>query len=164
MTADASQLPVIFVRSERGSALATEIHKVFNQAGVRLVDRRELAAWVLTLSDEQRRRRVLSVGVSGKVQEFELQYSVDFTLTAAEEQPVIDTQTLALFRDYSFTGSDVLAKDDEEEMLYQGMQHQAAEIILRRLLIHQDTSSARTESGVQDSQPGDDPDEAGRAL
>ena len=164
MSADARQLPAVFIRSERGSTLMTEIHKVFRQAGVTLADRRELATWVLTLSDEQRHRRVLSVGVSGKVQEFELKYSVDYTLTAADEQPVIDKQTLALFRDYSFTGSDVLAKDDEEEKLYQGMQQQAAEIILRRLLIHQDTSPVRTEPGGQDSQPGGDVDEAGRAL
>lgn len=164
MLTDARHLPVIFVRSERGSTLVAEIHKVFHQAGVRLVDQHDLAAWVLTLSDEQRRRRVLTVGVSGKVQEFELQYSVNFTLHTTDEQLVIDTQPLTLFRDYSFTGSDVLAKDDEEELLYQGMQQQAAEIILRQLLIHQNKLSVRPEASEQGAQPNGDQGEADRTL
>jgi len=158
MSADARQLPVIFIHSERGSALATEVHKVFRQAGVRMASRRELAEWVLMLGNEQRRRRVLSVGVSGKVREYELQYRVEYSLAVRDEQRAIDAQTLTLFRDYSFSGSDVLAKDDEEEMLYQGMQRQAAEIILRRLLIRQNGSPALTESDGQGVQPGADRD------
>lgn len=164
MLADARHLPEIFVRSERGSSLAVEILKVFHQAGVRLVDQHELATWVLTLSDEQRRRRVLSVGVSGKVQEYELQYSVNYTLYTTDEHLVIDTQPLILYRDYSFTGSDVLAKEDEEELLYQGMQQQAAEIILRQLLINNNKQSVSTEAGGQGPQPNGDRGEADRAL
>ena len=130
------------------------MHKVFHQAGVRLVSQRELAGWVLTLSDEQRQRRVLSVGSTGKVQEFELLYQVNYMLEDSDGRVIIDAQPLSLLRDYTYSGIDVLAKDDEEAVLYQGMQQQAAEIILRRLLLHQKKAAVRANPGNPGEKPG----------
>lgn len=132
--ADARHLPDIYVHSERGSQLSVEVNRVFYQAGIDLNDQRDAAGWVLTLSDEQRQRRVLSVGRRGKVQEYELHYGLNYSLRNSDGDLIIDRQELTLLRDFSFTGADVLAKADEEERLYQGMQTQAAQLILWRLL------------------------------
>jgi len=131
---DAHHLPPMYVHSERGSRLYAELYTVFEQAGVVLVEQRDQAGWVLMLSDEQRERRVLSVRSSGKVQEYELQYGVYYSLHTQDGNILIDRQLLTLLRDFSFSGTDVLSKADEEELLYQGMQQQAVQMILRRLL------------------------------
>jgi LPS-assembly lipoprotein len=145
--ADAHYLPPIYVLSERGSQQSIELHKVFNQAGVKLVDQLDLAVWVLTLSDEQLERRVLSVGSSGKVQEYELHYSVNYMLHENGGRAIIDTQSLDLLRDFTFTGVDVLAKADEEELLYKGMQQQVAQLILWRLLSQQKKTTMNQQAG-----------------
>lgn len=131
---DVQSLPSIYVSSERGTHLSIELHRVFHRSGVMLVDEREQADWWLTLSDEKRERRVLSVGSRGKVQEYELHYSLYYRLEAENGIAILDQHGLSLLRDFSFSGSDVLAKADEEELLYQGMERQASQMILWHLL------------------------------
>jgi LPS-assembly lipoprotein len=131
---DASHLPAVYIDTTRGSNLAVEVSQTFHRAGVSLTDERDRAEWLLLLSDEEQDRRVLSVDSSGKVQEYELHYGVYYQVQDSNGQPLLDRQELSLLRDYSFSGTDVLAKDDEETLLYRGMRQQAAQIILRRLL------------------------------
>lgn len=159
---DAAHLPSLYVHTERGSRLAIALHRVFQRAGISLVEERDQAVWRLTLSDELRERRVLSVGSSGKVEEYELHYSMYFSLYGRDDRVIIAAQALSLLRDFSFTGTDVLAKADEEELLYQGMQLQAVQIILRRLLSlepHKENSeqSHRPTGTVVDSDSADQP-------
>ena len=127
-------LPVIYIHTERGSHLGVEATQIFRQAGVELTDDRDQAEWLLTLSDEKEDRRVLSVDSSGKVQEYELHYGLIYQLQDQNGKQLLEEQELGLVRDYSFSGTDVLAKDDEETLLYRGMREQAAQMILRRLL------------------------------
>jgi LPS-assembly lipoprotein len=139
---DAGRIPDIFIHSERGSQLFAEVHRVFHQAGIKIVDSQEQAVWVLTLSDELRERRVLSVSSSGKVQEYELHYGVYYTLAESDGRNIVERQPLTLLRDFSFSGADVLAKADEEERLYQGMQGQAAQMILQQLMLQRDKAGS----------------------
>lgn len=131
---DASHLPTIYVDTTRGSHLAVEVSQAFHRAGVSLTDERDEAEWLLLLSDEEQDRRVLSVDSSGKVQEYELHYGVYYQVQDRSGRQLLERQELSLLRDYSFSGTDVLAKDDEETLLYRGMRQQAAQMILRRLL------------------------------
>lgn len=150
---DAASLPGVYIHSERGSQLSVELYRVFHQAGIEMIEQRDLAVWVLTLSDERRERRVLSVGSSGKVQEYELYYGVYYSLQDNDGQTLLDHQPLTLLRDFSFSGSDVLAKADEEALLYQGMQQQAAQMILRRLLSQSKTSDVVRDKAIVSEMP-----------
>jgi len=127
-------LPTIYVHTERGTHLGLEVNQTFHKAEVDLTDEREQADWLLTLSDEKQDRRVLSVDSGGKVQEYELHYGLYYQVQDKDGRQLLDRQELSLLRDYSFSGTDVLAKDDEETLLYRGMRQQAAQMILRRLL------------------------------
>ena len=131
---DVGHLPVIYIHTERGSHLGIEATRVFRQAGVELTDDREQADWLLTLSDEKEDRRVLSVDSSGKVQEYELHYGLIYQLQDKNGRQLLGRQEVGQVRDYSFSGVDVLAKDDEETLLFRGMREEVAQMILRRLL------------------------------
>jgi len=131
---DAKHLPAVYVLTERSRNLGFEVNQTFAQAGINLVEQREGAVWFVTLSDETLDRRVLSVDSSGKAQEYELHYSLFYQVHDQDGHSLLDKQALTLSRDFSFSGTDVLAKADEEELLYRGMRRQAAQIILRSLL------------------------------
>ena len=139
---DVGHLPVIYIHTERGGHLGVEATQIFRQAGVDVTDDLDQAEWLLTLSDEKEDRRVLSVDSSGKVQEYELHYGLIYQLQDKNGNQLLEKQELGLVRDYSFSGTDVLAKDDEETLLYRGMREQAAQMILRRLLSLKPPSAA----------------------
>lgn len=128
-------LPPIYVDTERSSNLGFEVNQTLTKAGIQLVTQRDEAEWLVMLSDETLDRRVLSVDRSGKAQEYELHYSLYYQVTDRLGRVLRDKQSLTLLRDFSFSGVDVLAKADEEELLYRGMRRQAAQIMLRSLLV-----------------------------
>lgn len=89
---------------------------------------REDADTVVILSNEVLSRRVASVSGSGKVSEYELLHSVGLRTVRSEAgvkagELVVDTgslpklQTVSVARDYTYDETDVLAKDDEEQIL-----------------------------------------------
>ncbi len=104
------------------------------QAGVRVVDETATeAVAVLVLAAERVSTRVLSVGASGKVDEYLLRYEVDFRLLDADGRERLAPQTLRLERSYRFDPLRVLAKEREERDLVQALRREAAAQIVRRL-------------------------------
>ncbi len=98
-----------------------------------LVKNRSEAQTVLTIISENRGRRVLSVASDGKVEEYELQYSVTFSATTHEGAKILPRQSVTLKRTYQFDESAVLAIETEESDLYLAMADDAAYQIARRL-------------------------------
>ncbi len=131
---EGKNLPTVYVDKERSSNLGFELNQTLTQTGVNSVAQRDEAEWIVMLSDEALDRRVLSVDRSGKAQEYELHYSLYYQVFDRHGQIKLEKQILKLLRNFSFSGVDVLAKADEEELLYRGMRRQAAQIILRSLL------------------------------
>jgi LPS-assembly lipoprotein len=87
----------------------------------------------LILYGEQSESRVLSVTLTGKVDEYLLKYEVSFRLTDKDGRPLSSPQTVKVRRDYQFDRLNVLAKEREEQELRRGMQRDAVQQILRRL-------------------------------
>jgi LPS-assembly lipoprotein len=80
----------------------------------------------LILSDERIESRVLSVGNTGKVNEYLIRYIVGFRVNAADGRPLTEPQAVALQRDYTFD-------QREEEELRRALREDAVQQILRRL-------------------------------
>lgn len=79
-------------------------------------------------------RNVLSVDASGKANEYELSYIVQFHIVSAQGEPLTDTQRILQVRDLFFDATNVLAKSDEENQLKAEMVEAAAAQILRQLV------------------------------
>ncbi len=127
-----SALPTLYLPT--GTAgLAGELRNAAHTGAVRVVDNKQGAQAVVTLTGENLERHVLSVGSTGKVREFELNYTVSFEVHDKEGKPLMDAQTLRFTRDYAFDETQVLGKEAEESVLRQSMQRDAAEQILRRV-------------------------------
>lgn len=113
--------------------LVTALGRALRSAGATLVDAREAAKVVLDLKGERRDRRVLSVGSAGKVQQYELHYAITFAASDAAGRVLADTQTVSLVRNITYNQSDVLAKGNEEERLFDDMRRDAIGQVMQRL-------------------------------
>jgi LPS-assembly lipoprotein len=88
---------------------------------------------LLVLYGERSDSQVLSVGSTGKVEEYLLKYEVSFRLTGKDDKALAEPQTVRVQRDHAFDRLNVLAKEREEQELRREMQRDAVQQILRRL-------------------------------
>ncbi len=87
----------------------------------------------LILYGERSESQVLSVTLTGKVDEYLLKYEVSFRLTDKDGKLLSSPQTVKVQRDHQFDRLNVLAKEREEQELRREMQRDAVQQILRRL-------------------------------
>ena len=88
---------------------------------------------VLAVDLEAREKIILSLDTSGRVREYQLRYRVGFRVHDAKGQNWIPTSEIALTRDISFNDSQIIAKENEEALLYRDMQTDMVQQIVRRL-------------------------------
>lgn len=127
-------LPLIYLEIQNGSPeLRNELPLTFNSAGVKLAKSRVEAPLILVIHNETQQRRVLAVGSAGKVSEYELQYQLKFSVRDQSGKEVMAPDTISQQREYSFNESEVLAKGEEEQQLFNFMRSMAIQTLLRRL-------------------------------
>ena len=112
--------------------LIGELRRNLESNGVKLVDTPDQATVVLNIVFEIPDKQVLSLGGDGRVNEFRLSYRVSLR-AHDQQQDWIPAEEIALNRDYSYDDTQVLAKEAEEALLYQGMRSDMVQQIMRRL-------------------------------
>jgi LPS-assembly lipoprotein len=123
----------IFIEHQQAPQIAASLSQAFAERQLPLVKDKTLAQVIVRVSKEQYQRRILSVGASGKVQEYELDYSVNLQILDTKGQPLTSSQTLSLTRQLRYNSAQVLAMTSEEQSLKSDMLADAARQIIRRL-------------------------------
>lgn len=103
------------------------------QQSARVVDTPAAAAAIFTPTGEAREKNILSLNSAGRVREFQLRYRYGFRLHDRTGRDLIDPATIVLTRDMSFDDAAVLAKEQEEALLWRDMENDLVQQILRRL-------------------------------
>ena len=105
------------------------------EAGTRakVVDDPKKADAVVQFTEESRLKEILSLTGTGRVSEYQLRYRVGFRVYGPKGGDFVPQSTIQLTRDISFNDSDVLAKENEEGLLYRDMQLDMVQQIMRRL-------------------------------
>lgn len=87
------------------------------------------------LSDPERNRTktILSLNKNGRVQEYQLGYSINFRVLDKAGNQLLAPTTISLVRPITFDESQVLAKESEEAALYRDMRNDLVQQIMRRL-------------------------------
>ena len=101
--------------------------------GILVVDGENVDAAVLRITDNKFDRRVLSVGSSVKVSEYELLGEITFTVLDPEGKVLAAEQRVQAQRDYQFDEDEVLGRESEETLLRDQLNQQLVQSILRRL-------------------------------
>ena len=90
-------------------------------------------AVIMDVLTDQREKVVVGVGAVGQVREFQLRVRFRFRLRTPQGRELIDETELLLQRDLSFNETAVLAREQEEDLLYRDMQSDIVQQVLRRL-------------------------------
>ena len=124
------------------SQLGRELITALNVAKVNVLDESDT---LLSITQNQKSKRVLSVDSAGRANQYELSYQLGFSIVKKaelkkqatnEKQVVVDlvpAQTIKEKREYLFDSNLVLAKADEENRLYKDMRQAAIRQLIRRL-------------------------------
>jgi len=99
----------------------------------KVVDDPAKAEAVLQFTEETRQKEVLSLTGTGKVREFQLRYRVGFRVHDGKGGDYVPQSTIQLTRDVTFNDTEILAKEQEEQILFRDMQTDMVQQILRRL-------------------------------
>lgn len=114
------------------SPFAVELRRALTRTGASLKQSASGADAVVRIRQERTGRRVLSVSARNTPQEFEVYYSVEFSIDRGGKE-VLPLQRLDLSRYFSFDESRLLAKEREEALLREAMARDLADLVLRRL-------------------------------
>jgi LPS-assembly lipoprotein len=99
----------------------------------KVVDDPAKAEAVLQFTEETRQKEVLSLTGTGRVREFQLRYRVGFRVHDGKGGDYVPQSTIQLTRDVTFNDTEILAKEQEEQLLFRDMQSDMVQQILRRL-------------------------------
>ena len=124
----------IYVQSLGANILAAEVKQQLIDADVAPVASLSNADYIVTLSKESFKRKVLSVSPStGKVEEYEMTYSAMLKIASRDESTTTSIEPVSASRDYTFDEGSVLSKIDEESVLKKDIAKQVAASVLRQL-------------------------------
>jgi LPS-assembly lipoprotein len=99
----------------------------------RLTSNPKEAQAVLEILGETREVQILSLTSAGRVAEYLLRYRVTFRLRDSRSTDLIAPSEITLQRDLTYDNDATLAKENEQEFLFQDMRNDAMEQLLRRL-------------------------------
>jgi LPS-assembly lipoprotein len=115
---------------ELGAMLRRNIRAI---GSTQLAESPQQAQAVFTLIGEAREKNILSLSGTGRVREFQLRYRIAFRVHDLKGREFIPPTEIVLVRDISFSDERVLAKEQEEVLLYRDMQNDMVQQLLRRM-------------------------------
>ena len=131
-----AQLPFETLYVDGGASatgIATQLRRYLRGgSSVKLVDEPKEARATLQVISELREKQILSLSTGGRVSEYALNYRVSFRLYDKTGN-LIEPTTVSLRRAISFSDSQAIQRETEEQLLYRDMQNDAVQQILRRL-------------------------------
>ena len=132
----------IFVRVAEASALGNELKRnLASGSKLEVVTdpkRLDSVEVVLEIITDQREKSVASTTSAGQVREFQLRTRVRFRLRTPQGKELITDTEILQQRDISYTETQALSKEAEEQLLYRNMQTDIVQQIMRRLAAVQD--------------------------
>ena len=134
----------VFIEESGGVSVAQQLRNALTAQQVQFAAFRKDADTVISVGNEVLSRRVASISASGRVSEYELLHAVDLlTLRSRDgvkageipldEQNLPKPQTVSVIRDYTYDETDVLAKNDEEQILRGEMKEELVRHLVLRI-------------------------------
>lgn len=116
------------------SAIGAEFRRLVRVAeDTRLVDDAAQAEARLEVLGETREKEVVGFSSTGRPREYQLRLRFSFRVVDHEGTVLLAPTTIVLRRDITASDVDVVAKQQEEELLYKEMQSDLVQQLLRRL-------------------------------
>jgi LPS-assembly lipoprotein len=118
--------------NDRQSEFAVSLERAMISSGAHPVEEKNKASVVVNILKDDVVRRTLSVSAQNQPDEYELTYTVRFSVTAGDKELLPPTD-ISNVRSFAFAEQLLLAKNHEEMILRQDMAHDLADMVMRRL-------------------------------
>lgn len=119
------------------SPLAIDLKRYIRAVGstevVNLKDGADAVLEVLSDPEKSRTKTILSLNKNGRVQEYQLGYSINFRVLDKAGNQLLAPTTISLVRPITFNEAQLLAMETEEAQLYRDMRNDMVQQIMRRL-------------------------------
>ena len=132
----AAQLPfrTLYTNFPANSALGAEFKRTIRQQGdVKLVDVPDQAEARLDVDPEVREREIVAFSSTGRPREYQIRLRLRYRVLSGKGNPLTEPTDIALRRDITTTDSQLVAKQQEEVLLYREMQSDMVQQLIRRL-------------------------------
>ncbi|MFK8068585.1 MAG: LPS assembly lipoprotein LptE [Gammaproteobacteria bacterium] len=124
----------VFLEVNSSPLIHAELREQLSVRDVAISNSPQNADRTIKLDNERYERRTLSVDEgTGKVTEFEIEYTVRLEILSADEKSLAAPQDIYLIRAITFDTNASLGKFDEEDLVRKDMLRSAANSILLRL-------------------------------
>ena len=123
----------VYVSAAGTSQIAKRLQRELTNSPTKLTNAVKDAEAQLNIVDERRDRLILSLSGGGRVREYQLKLTVRYQLVDNKGGVAIPTSEIQLQRILTYDDSQVIAKQQEEALLYLDMERDAAGQILRRM-------------------------------
>ena len=121
----------VSVQSSEYSELVDIINASLVASDINLSTSKNKDIYKILILSENFNRRQLSINISGRVNEYELIYDVNFELQAPNKKAV--KEKITLYRDYSFDENNVMGNTDREDEIRKNMMSTASSLIFHKL-------------------------------
>lgn len=108
------------------------LRRALISSGSTLTDSSERATGVVRIHKDEVTQKIISVSVNNIPREYEVTYTVEFSVEGTSGE-LLPSQKVSITRDYSFDETKLLAKENEEAILREGMANDLVSIVMRRL-------------------------------
>ncbi len=130
-------LPPVLAKTYVASAaprsdFVSSVTEALRLRGATIVGKEEPGVALLNVTHDDTGQRVLSVSARNIPREYEVYYSITFSLQVGGEK-LIEGETLVVTRSYTYDETQVLAKASEEEILRRALADDLARRVVRRI-------------------------------
>jgi LPS-assembly lipoprotein len=115
------------------ASLVEQFKKALESSSVQVVDTRAAAGTIITISNEDSLKRSLSLGSSGKSNQYGLEYRLNYEVTDVNGKPLVKSQPIEIRREYFNNQQLILGKDNEEIVIRNEMYQQAVRTIINQI-------------------------------
>lgn len=122
-----------YIMGVGNSPLYYELENAIRAAGGQVVDAPDQAQATLTIHRQQFTRRESSLDMRGRINEYEHRLQLSYSLLDREGRALAERETISVQRTQRFNSDQMLAMEEEREMLREEMERQAISQLLRRL-------------------------------
>jgi LPS-assembly lipoprotein len=124
----------VYINANRYAEMTAQIRRTINaQSTTRVVDEVKDAEAVLDVTENRIEKIILSLNSAGRVREYQLRQKFSYRLRTSSGEEIAPASTIEVRRELTFNDTDVLAKQEEEQLLYAEMQGDLVQQLLRRL-------------------------------
>ena len=132
-----ASLPEVMARTyietdDTFSEFYRRLKQALSSAGVEVIKQRDAASAVIHIRTDHTGQRVLSVSARNLPREYEVYYTISFSVVAGDEV-LIEAQTVTLTRDYTYDETMVLGKSEEVQVLRQAIARDLVQLVTRQL-------------------------------